>query len=311
MRKVARGCSVSGGTGDRHPARLLAGVLEPSPARCTSRPSATARTSARLRRDHRRLRRRRRPDGRRTSRATGRSWARSPARWSRRVPGCSTRRWSCRPWRTGGHRRRRQDLRRPHRGRVAQLRTASSASRRRASTGPTSCSPVPSGPRPGPPAPPAVCAAWGSPASRWPTPGAAPTCCGSTRRRARRRLANRRLRRHRDRAHHRAVLGAADADLRPHEGVERRRARRGRGAPRRRGLVADGAFTDAGRAAREAVEQVTDDCCRPMVDALGDDLDKLVAVLGRWGATIRDGQGYPRHPAPTTWLARPPSGIEG
>jgi hypothetical protein len=60
-----------------------------------------------------------------------------------------------------------------------------------------------------------------------------------------------------------------------------------------RGLVADGAFTDAGRAAREAVEQVTDDCCRPIVDALGDDLDELVAVLGRWGATIRAGQGYP------------------
>ena len=37
---------------------------------------------------------------------------------------------------------------------------------------------------------------------------------------------------------------------------------------------------------------MTDDCCRPIVDALGDDLDELVAVLGRWGATIRDGQGY-------------------
>jgi hypothetical protein len=60
-----------------------------------------------------------------------------------------------------------------------------------------------------------------------------------------------------------------------------------------RGLVAGGDFTDAGRNAREAVEQVTDDCCRPIVDALGDDLDELVTILGRWGATIRDGQGYP------------------
>ena len=60
-----------------------------------------------------------------------------------------------------------------------------------------------------------------------------------------------------------------------------------------RGLVADGAFTDAGRAAREQVEVVTDEACRPIIEALGDDLDELVALLTPWGAAIRAAGGYP------------------
>jgi hypothetical protein len=60
-----------------------------------------------------------------------------------------------------------------------------------------------------------------------------------------------------------------------------------------RGLIADGGFTDAGRVAREEVERATDRQCRPIVEALGDDLDELVGILGGWGATIRDGKGYP------------------
>lgn len=59
------------------------------------------------------------------------------------------------------------------------------------------------------------------------------------------------------------------------------------------GPVPDGGFTGAGRAEREAVEVATDRQCRPIVEALGDDLDELVAILGRWGQTIRDGRGYP------------------
>jgi hypothetical protein len=59
-----------------------------------------------------------------------------------------------------------------------------------------------------------------------------------------------------------------------------------------RGLVRDGAFTDAGRAAREAVEQATDRHCRPIVDALGDDFDELVAILRPWGKAVRAGGGY-------------------
>ena len=49
-----------------------------------------------------------------------------------------------------------------------------------------------------------------------------------------------------------------------------------------RGLVAGGAMTDDGRAAREHVEVVTDRLCRPIVDALGDDFDELVGILGGW-----------------------------
>jgi hypothetical protein len=60
-----------------------------------------------------------------------------------------------------------------------------------------------------------------------------------------------------------------------------------------RGLVADGGMTEAGRAAREAVEQATDRHCRPIVEALGDDFDELVGIMGPWGRAIRDAGGYP------------------
>jgi hypothetical protein len=60
-----------------------------------------------------------------------------------------------------------------------------------------------------------------------------------------------------------------------------------------RGLVADGAFTPAGRAAREAVERVTDELCRPIVEGLGDDFDELVTVIGAWSAEVQAARGYP------------------
>ena len=60
-----------------------------------------------------------------------------------------------------------------------------------------------------------------------------------------------------------------------------------------RGLVAGGALTDKGRAEREAVEEATDRQCRPIVDALGDDLPTLVEILRPWGTAIRDAYGYP------------------
>jgi hypothetical protein len=59
-----------------------------------------------------------------------------------------------------------------------------------------------------------------------------------------------------------------------------------------RGLMADGGFTDAGREAREAVEVATDRQCQPILDALGNDLDELVALLQPWGAAVRDAGGY-------------------
>ena len=60
-----------------------------------------------------------------------------------------------------------------------------------------------------------------------------------------------------------------------------------------RGLVADGAFTAEGRAVREAVEVATDTQCAGVLDALGDALDELLALLTPWGQALRDAGGYP------------------
>jgi helix-turn-helix protein len=60
-----------------------------------------------------------------------------------------------------------------------------------------------------------------------------------------------------------------------------------------RGLLAGGRFTPAGRTEREAVERATDRQCRPVVEALGDDLDELLDTLLPWGETIRVAHGYP------------------
>ena len=60
-----------------------------------------------------------------------------------------------------------------------------------------------------------------------------------------------------------------------------------------RAAPADGAFTDEGRSEREAVERATDRQCRPVVDALGDDVDELLAILVPWAQAIRDAHGYP------------------
>lgn len=59
-----------------------------------------------------------------------------------------------------------------------------------------------------------------------------------------------------------------------------------------RGLVVDGAFTEAGRAAREDVERATDAQMRPAIETLGDDFDALVAILEPWGQAIRAAGGY-------------------
>ena len=58
-------------------------------------------------------------------------------------------------------------------------------------------------------------------------------------------------------------------------------------------LVRDGALTDRGRQAREAVELCTDRQCRPVVESLGDDFDDVVGVLAPMGREIRAMHGYP------------------
>ena len=59
-----------------------------------------------------------------------------------------------------------------------------------------------------------------------------------------------------------------------------------------RGLLADGALTAAGQAAREAVERETDVQMRPAVEALGDDHGELVATLSTWANAICAEAGY-------------------
>jgi Helix-turn-helix family len=60
-----------------------------------------------------------------------------------------------------------------------------------------------------------------------------------------------------------------------------------------KGLIADGAFTEAGRARREDIEVRTDDQMRPTLDALGDDITELCDRLAPWGEAIRATNGYP------------------
>ena len=60
-----------------------------------------------------------------------------------------------------------------------------------------------------------------------------------------------------------------------------------------KGLIADDAFTAAGRELRERIEVETDVQVRPAIDALGDDVDELVAILAPWGEAIREAKGYP------------------
>jgi hypothetical protein len=62
-----------------------------------------------------------------------------------------------------------------------------------------------------------------------------------------------------------------------------------------RGLMtADEQLTDAGRAFREEIEVRTDELERPLLDALGDDLDELLDHLDAWSESIIDAGSYPQ-----------------
>lgn len=63
----------------------------------------------------------------------------------------------------------------------------------------------------------------------------------------------------------------------------------------RRGLMTPGEqLTDAGRAFREEIEVRTDELERPLLDALGDDLDELLDHLDAWSEAIIDAGSYPQ-----------------
>jgi len=51
-------------------------------------------------------------------------------------------------------------------------------------------------------------------------------------------------------------------------------------------------LSQQGRHAREQIEVATDDQMRPALDALGDDIGELFAIVAPWGETIRAGKGY-------------------
>lgn len=60
-----------------------------------------------------------------------------------------------------------------------------------------------------------------------------------------------------------------------------------------RGLIVDGAFTPAGRAAREQVEHATDVQMTGALQAMGDDLDRLLGLLTAWSQSVQTHKGYP------------------
>ena len=63
----------------------------------------------------------------------------------------------------------------------------------------------------------------------------------------------------------------------------------------RRGLMtADEQLTDAGRAFREEVEVRTDELERPVLEALGEDLEELVEHLDAWSEAIIAAGSYPK-----------------
>jgi hypothetical protein len=62
-----------------------------------------------------------------------------------------------------------------------------------------------------------------------------------------------------------------------------------------RGLMTGGEqLTDAGRAFREEIEVRTDELERPVLDALGDDLDELLGHLDAWSEAIIAAGSYPK-----------------
>jgi hypothetical protein len=60
-----------------------------------------------------------------------------------------------------------------------------------------------------------------------------------------------------------------------------------------RGWVHDGALTDAGRAGRLSIEQITDQQEQAIVDALGDRLDELCGRLNHWGQRCIEAGAFP------------------
>jgi hypothetical protein len=61
----------------------------------------------------------------------------------------------------------------------------------------------------------------------------------------------------------------------------------------RRGLVAAGILTPAGRQLRDDIEERTDAMQQSVIDALGDDRDATVASLNEWSQACIDSGSFP------------------
>lgn len=70
----------------------------------------------------------------------------------------------------------------------------------------------------------------------------------------------------------------------------------GTGALEARGWVADGRLTDDGRRVRHGLEEATDRSTLDAVEAIGDDLDRVVALLDSWSGSIVDHGWFPPDP---------------
>ena len=62
----------------------------------------------------------------------------------------------------------------------------------------------------------------------------------------------------------------------------------------KRGLLSGGTLTAEGKAARDEIESATDRQCAPIVEALGENLEELIALLSKWDEAIRAAGGFPQ-----------------
>ena len=65
-------------------------------------------------------------------------------------------------------------------------------------------------------------------------------------------------------------------------------------------MTDDEQVTDAGRAFREQIEVRTDDLERPVLEAIGDDLDEALDYLTVWGDAITEAGLVPPNGAPAS-----------
>ena len=63
-----------------------------------------------------------------------------------------------------------------------------------------------------------------------------------------------------------------------------------------RGLLADGALTDAGTELRDHIERTTDESTRAVIDHIGDHFEELIGLLTPMAEAIVSGGGYPTSP---------------